>query len=66
MSREDIERAQRTDRRAVVNAARQLLDELNARLQRRDRPEIIYKIREDALISRPRLRYRVTDNARYR
>ena len=71
MSRADRERALQADRKATVQAARHLLESVDAqvriaRLQRRatQRP-LVYKVRENALVA-PRLRYHVTDNARWR
>jgi flagellar biosynthesis regulator FlaF len=68
MSRADIERAQQTDRRAIIEQARAKLTEVEAQLaaarfQRRVSTRIVYKVRENALIRSPeRLRYRVIDS----
>jgi len=71
MSRADRERALQADRKVTVQAARHLLESVDAqvriaRLQRRatQRP-LVYKVRENALVA-PRLRYHVTDNAPWR
>ena len=70
MAREDIERAIAADRRAAIEAARHLLDAVEAqlaerRLQRASAPRIVFKTNENALV-RPPQKLHYTDYGRFR